>query len=176
MARPGIPELPPLTIRDLEFVYRPNFEGRQERYNKEGNRYFNAKIDNEIAEALARDGWNVKWTKPSQNHPNPEEHVPEAYLEVTVGFKFRPPKIVLIRDGRQTPVNENMVGIIDSTEFEKIDVVIRARYYEMDTGQKGFKAWLKTFYGTVDMDELDRDYNIDPPAETEYERDEDDFD
>jgi hypothetical protein len=157
MAQQQIRELPNLTIRNLEFMYKPNFSGEAEKYNDAGNRYFNAKIDPEIAEALQRDGWNIKWSKPGANHPNPEEHVSEPYVEVTVGFKFRPPTIVMIRDQKVTPITEGTVSLLDSTEFSKIDVVIRPRYWENENGS-GYKAWLKSFYGTVEMDELDRDY------------------
>lgn len=150
-------ELPLLTIENLEFMYKPNFSGVQERFNDAGNRYFNAKIDPEIAEALQRDGWNIKWSKPGQNHPNPEEHVPEPYVEVTVGYKFRPPEIILIRDGRPTVITENTVALLDSTEFSNIDVVIRPRFWQNDQGS-GYKAWLKSFYGTVEMDDLARKY------------------
>lgn len=150
-------ELPLLTIEDLEFVYRPNFSGTAETYNDEGNRYFNAKISPEIADALKADGWNIKWTKPGKTHPNPSEHIAEPYVEVTVGYKFRPPTIVLIRDGRMTPVSENTVGMLDSMEFSKMDVVIRAVHWENANGS-GYKAWLKSFYGTVVMDDLDRKY------------------
>lgn len=158
-------ELPDLIIEDLEFVYRPNFSGAVERYNKEGNRYFNAKINPEIAEALARDGWNIKWTKPGENHPSPNEFVPEPFVVVTVGYKFRPPTVVLIRDGRQTAITENTIALLDSTEFENIDVAIRGVYWENDQGS-GYKAWLKSFYGTVKMDDLDRKYaHLGSPAE-----------
>lgn len=173
MAPAPIQELPLLTIEDLEFVYRPNFTGIAERYNDEGNRYFNAKIpDTATAEALARDGWNIKWTKASKTHPNPSEHVPEPYLEVTVGFKFRPPKVILLRDGRQTPLSEHTVGLVDSTEFTSIDVVVRARWWENDNGS-GYKAWLKSFYGTVEMDDLDRKYNVEPAIQNDSISEED---
>lgn len=158
------PVVPDLIIRDLEFVYRPNFEGRQEKYNALGNRYFNAKIpDEQLAAALQRDGWNVKATKPGQNNPNPEEHVPEFYIEVTVGFNFRPPLIVFIRDGKQQAVGENLVGAIDSMEFDKIDVAIRPFAWSNESGS-GIKAYLKSFYGTVTMDELAREYDTTPIA------------
>lgn len=152
-------ELPLLVIEDLEYMYSTNFEGRAEKYNDAGNRYFNAKINPEIAEALARDGWNIKWTKPGKNHPNPSEHIAEPYVEVTVGYKFRPPTIVMIRDDRPTPITESTVSLLDSTEFSKIDVVIRAVRWEQDNGNSGYKAWLKSFYGTVEMDDLDRKYS-----------------
>lgn len=156
------PDVPDIIIEGLEFMYRPNFEGRAEKYNDEGNRYFNAKIPSiEMAQRLAEDGWNVKFTKPSRNAPNPEEHVPEPYLEVTVGYAFRPPLVILIRDGRQQPIGENLVGAIDSMEFDNIDVSIRAYAWSNDTGS-GIKAYLKEFYGTVTMDDLRRKYNIAP--------------
>lgn len=151
-------ELPLLIIEDLEYVYRPNFSGEAERYNEAGNRYFNAKINPDIAEALSRDGWNIKWTKPGAKHPNPEEFVPEPFVVVTVGFKFRPPEIVLIKDNRATPITESTVSLLDSTEFSKIDVSIRAVHWSDEMGRSGYKAWLKSFYGTVVMDDLARKY------------------
>ena len=154
---PPIPELPNLELEGAEYMFRPNFEGRKERYNKEGNRYFNVKIPMEYAESLQRDGWNIKWSKPSAAHPNPEEHVSEPYLEVTVGFEFRPPTIILIKDNRPVPVTETTVKLLESTEFKNIDMVIRARYYDID-GSTGYKAYLKEFYGTVEMSDLARKY------------------
>lgn len=151
-------ELPLLTIEDAEFVYKTNFEGRAERYNAAGNRYFNVAVPPEMAEALAADGWNIKWTKAGQNHPNPDEHVAQAYVEVTVGYKFRPPKVLMVRDGRATPITESTISLLDSTEFSSVDIVIRARRWQGDDGSSGYKAWLKTFVGIVDMDDLDRKY------------------
>lgn len=157
-ARNAPRELDLLTIEGLEFVYRRNFSGTAERFNDAGNRYFNAKIpDPVIAQALENDGWNIKWTKPGNNHPNPEEHVPEPYVEVTVGFKFRPPTIMMIRDGRGTVITEETVALLDSTEFSNIDVVIRPVHWQNDSGS-GYKAYLKSFYGTVEMDDLARKY------------------
>lgn len=154
-------DIPKIIIEGLEYVYRPNFEGRAERYNEEGNRYFNAKVPADMVDPLTRDGWNVKWTKPSKNHPNPEEHVSEPYIEVSVGFNFRPPTIILIRDGRQQPIGENLVGMLDSMQFENIDVSIRPYQWSNETGS-GVKAYLDQFYGTVEMDDLMRKYNVAP--------------
>jgi hypothetical protein len=152
-------ELPLLTIEDLEFIYNTNFAGEHRPpYDKEGERYFNAKINPEIAEQLDRDGWNVKWSKPGQNHPNPDEFVPEPYIVVSIGFKFRPPTILLIRNDRPTVITEKTCGILDSTEFEKVDVTIRARYWQNEQGGSGYKAWLAEFYGHVRMTELGEKY------------------
>lgn len=159
-----LPPLPDLGIEGMEFVYRRNFEGRGETFNDPGNRYFNAKIPNdEMARRLEADGWNIKWTKPGQNHPDPESHVPEPYLEVAVGFTFRPPQIMLIKrksNGEETPtvISENTASLLDSIEFTNVDVVIRARAYRMPSGTEGYKAYLKEFYGTTQLSDIGSKY------------------
>lgn len=151
--------LPPdnIVIENAQFVYMPNFEGREERYNEAGDRYFNVRIPDNIVEKVTADGWNVKWTKPSKSHPRPEEHVSEPYLEVAVGFKYRPANIILWEDGKETPLNEQNCGVVDGLQFEKIDMVIRGRNWENDSGC-GIKAWLQTFVGVVETDDILRKY------------------
>ena len=39
-----------------------------------------------------------------------------------------------------------------------MDIVIRGRQWSNDMGGCGIKAWLKTFYGTVAMDDVQRKY------------------
>lgn len=159
-------ELPLLEIEEVEFVYRTNFAGAERPpFDSEGDRYFNAKIpSNEQAEVMARDGWNVKWTKPGKN-ATPEaiaEHVPEPYLTVALGFKFRAPTILLIKNingvEKPTIITESNVSVLDSTEFTKVDCVVRARWYEMPSGQTGYKAWLAEFYGHVDLSGMGAKY------------------
>lgn len=153
-------ELPLLNIEDLEYVYQTNFAGAaRPPYDEEGDRYFNAKIDPTIAEALQRDGWNVKWTKPGKNASQEviDDFVPEPYIVVALGFKFRPPTIIMIRNGNPTVITEKTVALLDSTEFDKIDCVIRARYWEGPNGS-GYKAWLAEFYGTVELSDIGSKY------------------
>ena len=162
-------ELPLLTIEGVEFIYNTNFAGEaRPPYDKAGERYFNARIpSDEQAEIMARDGWNVKWTKPSKTATQDiiDQHVPVPYLTVAVGFKFRPPTILMIRNDRPVVISERTCGILDSTEFTKVDVTVRARWWENDSG-KGYKAWLSEFYGHVQMSELGNKYAhlLDTPA------------
>jgi hypothetical protein len=155
--------LPPddIVIENAQFVYRPNFEGREERFNDEGDRYFNVRIPDNIVDKVTADGWNIKWTKPSKSNPRPEEHIPEPYLEVNVGFKYRPPTILVIENGQETQLTVDeekgidTVRILDGLEFEQFDVVIRGRNWENEASKQcGIKAWLKTFVGVVNVDEV----------------------
>lgn len=141
-----------VTVENAKFIFRPNFEGREEQYNEPGNRYFNIRVPDNIVDALTADGWNIKWTKEREEYPS------EPYLEVTVGFKYRPPLVILIEDGRETQLTEQTVGLIDTLQFETMDVVIRPYLWESAMGS-GVKAYLKTFYGSLAMDDLQRKYS-----------------
>lgn len=150
-----------LTLEDARFIFRPNFEGRPGKYNKQGEREFNVLIPNELVPLLLQDGWNLKETKAGPTHPNPDEHVPEPYLQVTVTMDgFRPAQVILMQDGRPTPLNDTTAQLVDSTEFESFDVVIRPYQWKLDDGSSGVKAYLKKFVGVVEMDDLDRKYNL----------------
>lgn len=153
--------LPPsnITIENAKFVYNPNFEGREERYNEAGDRYFNVRIPDNIVEKVTADGWNVKWTKPSKSATpqQAEEHVSEPYLEVAIGFKYRPANISVWEDGKETVLDEQTCGVVDKLQFETFDVVIRGRNWENDNGC-GIKAWLQTFVGIVETDDIQRKY------------------
>jgi hypothetical protein len=155
-------EISNLTLEDARFIFQPNFEGRPTKFNaKGGEPSFNVIIPEDLVPALQADGWNLKWTRPGPTHPNPDEHVPEPYLEVSVSMEgYRPAQVLLMRDGRPTPLNSETVGLVDSTEFESFDVIIRPYQWSMDTGASGVKAYLKKFVGVVEMDDLDRKYNI----------------
>jgi len=159
--------LPPsnIVIENAKFVYNPNFEGREERFNEAGDRYFNVRIPDNIVQAVEKDGWNVKWTKPSKTASPQQaaEHVAEPYLEVAIGFKYRPANISVWEDGKETllTVDEahgiDTVKLVDKMQFETFDVVIRGRNWENDNGC-GIKAWLQTFVGVVETDDIQRKY------------------
>lgn len=151
-------ELPLFSIEGLEFVYKTNFAGEERPpYDDAGKRYFNAKIpDDNVARQMEAEGWNVKWTKPGPTHPNPEEHVPEPFIVVNIGFKFRAPTIVLIRDGKPTYITEKTLTLLDSVEFESVDIVVRARRHEVNGG--GYKAWLAEFYGHQKLSDMGKKY------------------
>lgn len=150
MKKPNI-----ITIENARFVYRPNFEGRPETYNDEGDRYFNVAIPPEIVDSLTADGWNIKMTKGSADRP--DEFPPEPYLKVGVAFSYKPPEIVLIMDGHPTHIDEKNAKLLDSTEFENFDVVIRPYIWSTPQGS-GIKAYLQTFYGTVPSDPIRMKY------------------
>ena len=144
-------EIPNITIENGRFVYRPNFSGRGpeegEKYNADREKYFNVELNADWVPKLSADGWNVKYTKGTDDWPS----VP--YLEVKVGFSYRPPTIMVIRGSQQTYLNENTVASLDMLQLEKFDCVIRPYKWESDFGS-GVKAYLQTLVAFPVMDDI----------------------
>ena len=97
-----------------------NFSGKPDQFNREGDRNFVVFLDEETADILEKDGWNVKRPKPS---PDPEV-VREPYLPIKVNFNGRPPTVVTITNKGAT--NENMLRHTEDT-VSSITGVFRER-------------------------------------------------
>lgn len=143
-----------LTIEGARLVYR-NFTGNATQYKPEGTRTFAVVVDEATADQMVKDGWNVK-CKPA--HVDQEEGTDKfCFIEVTVGYKYKPPRIITISSSGRTQLSEDMVGMLDWAEFKNVDVIIRA--YHWGVGDKtGVKAYLKSMYATIEEDELERKY------------------
>lgn len=141
-----------VTIENAEIIFR-NFEGKESQYNRQGDRNFAVIIgDDDVAKALLRDGWNVKYLEPRD-----EGDTPTAYLSVSVNFQNRPPHVVMISGGKRTNLNEESVSVLDYADIASIDLVLNP--YEWSVGDKsGVKAYLKTMYVTVIEDDIERKY------------------
>lgn len=151
-----------LTLKNVRITFR-NFRGKGSQFNREGCRKFSIVLNQEIADRIAADGWKVKTKAPRE-----EGDDPLLYLEAELKYKNikgedvqRPPKVVMIRGGKQKELTENSVGILDTAEIENVDVTLRPYNWEMKTArgiETGVKAYVKTLYVTIAMDELEAMY------------------
>lgn len=141
-----------LKIEGTHIVFKPNFEGREEQFNREGDRYFNVAIDPDHVDELREQGWNVKeWT-------GKEDGDETAYfIKVKVSYKFKPPRLVLITSRGRVPLDEETCDMLDWQEFEFVDVILSASHYKIN-GQAGISAYLKTGMFVVAEDELEKKY------------------
>ena len=136
-----------------------NFSGNEGKFNRAGDRNFVVFLDEETAEAMAKDGWNIKYLKPRE-----EDDAPQAYLKVKVNFKgSRPPKIVMITSRGKTALDADMVSILDWADIINADVTLNP--YEWEVNDKtGVTAYLKTLFVTIYEDELDLKYEDVPDS------------
>lgn len=146
------------TLNNVQIRFR-NFSGNQGQYNALGQRNFCALLPEDTAEAMARDGWNVKYLKPRE-----EGDVPQAYIKIKVNFSGpRPPKIYMINSRGRVQLGEDMVAILDWADFAKVDLIISPYKYDVN-GNQGVTAYLQTIFCTIREDELELRYADVPDA------------
>ena len=149
-----------LEINDARILW-PNFEGRGDRFNKQGDRNFTLIIpDQEIAEALMNDkskygdGWNVKIKQRDENE------APFMNMKVKVSFNGRGPNIYLVSGNKQVALNEDTVKCLDYIDIVSCDMDIRPYDGEMPNGQTFRTAYLSAMrvYQRVDRFANDDEY------------------
>jgi hypothetical protein len=126
-----------VTIEDAAIAFR-NFEGREDKYNRAGDRNFALLLEEDTAIQLASAGWNVKRLKPRDDDPEGQ-----AYLQVSVSFKNKPPRVMMITSRGITYMGDEQVEMLDWVDIAEADVTITA--YPWTVGDKsGIKAYVKT--------------------------------
>lgn len=149
-----------LIVEDARIIFR-NFAGKEGMYNREGDRNFCLLLDEDLALQMERDGWNIKALK-AREEGDPDQ----PYVQVSVGFKGRPPKIVMITSRGRTDLGEEECEILDWVEIRTVDLIIRPYEWTIN-GKTGIKAYLKSIFVTVEEDELDIKYAHIPDANEE---------
>jgi hypothetical protein len=146
------PELPAVTIRNARIGFR-NFSGKETQFNAAGRRNFCVFLTGADAQSLDENGWKVKYLKPREAG-DPEQ----PYIQVTVGYKGKPPKILMISGTAETYLDEDTVKILDWADIDKVDLVFRPYAWEVN-GSTGIKAYLKSMRVTLVPDELELMYH-----------------
>lgn len=146
-----------VVIENARLMYR-NFEGRETAFNAAGSRNFCVVLPTQLAEQLRMDGMNVRYTEPREEG---DEVFP--YLQIKVGFKIRPPRVVMITSRGRVPLNEDTIGTLDWVNFELVDLIFRPRVWTHGT-KSGVSAYLQSLFATIEEDYLERKYGINDVA------------
>jgi hypothetical protein len=141
-------------MEGVRIIFR-NFAGKEGQYNREGDRNFAVLLDDITANAMAEDNWNIKWLKPRSEE---EGDTPQAYLPISVNFKGRPPRIVMITSRGRTNIDESQVETLDWVDIINVDLIVRPYEWTVN-GKSGVKAYLQSIYVTIEEDPLEMKYN-----------------
>lgn len=145
-------------MEDAQIIFR-NFSGKEGMYNREGDRNFCVVLYPEIAEAMMEDGWNVKQLK-----DRPDGSPGDYYLQVSVGFKGRPPRLVLISSAGRVELGQHECDLLDWVDIRQADLIVRPYHWSV-SGKQGVKAYLKTLFIHQNEDYFELKYADVPLAE-----------
>lgn len=127
-----------LQIDDAKIIFK-NFEGRGDKFNREGDRNFSLLIeDPDTADALVKEGWNVK-IKPSRD----EDEEPFMRLPVKIKFTDYGPNVYLRTGDRVNKLDEESIGCLDNIDIDSVDMDIRPYDWEVN-GRTGRTAYLQS--------------------------------
>lgn len=135
-----------LQIDDAKIIFK-NFEGRGDKFNREGDRNFSLLIeDPDTADALINEGWNVR-IKPARD----EDEGPFMRLPVKVKFTEYGPSAYLKTGDRLNKLDEDSIACLDNIEIESVDLDIRPFDWEVN-GKTGRTAYLQSIHVTQRID------------------------
>lgn len=138
-------------VEDARLIFR-NFSGKEGPYNRDGDRNFAVILDPKTAETMIKDGWNVKYLD------SREEGEPDTpYIQVSVNFKNRPPRVVMITSTSRTNLNEGSIEVLDWADIRVADLIARGYDWNVN-GKSGTKAYLQSLFVTIEEDALERKY------------------
>lgn len=150
-----------LQIDDARIIYR-NFRGEGGKFNREGDRNFALVIPTEdMADALVKEGWNVK-IKP----PRDEEDSPFMYLPIKVKFNDRGPQIYLVTGNHRNKLDEEAVPMLDEIDISSVNLDIRPYDWEIN-GATGRTAYLQSMEVIQEIDRFAAAYAAEESPEDE---------
>ena len=142
-----------LQIDDAKIIFK-NFEGRGDKFNREGDRNFSLLIeDPNTADALVKEGWNVK-IKPGRD----EDEEPFMRLPVKVKFTEYCPNVYLRTLDRVNKLDEESISCLDNIDIESVNMDIRPYDWEVN-GRTGRTAYLQSMEVVQRIDRFSARYD-----------------
>jgi hypothetical protein len=148
----------PVVLEGVRIIFT-NFSGEARKFNPEGNRNFNACLDDVKAKEMEAAGWNVRWLPPKN-----EDDSPQAVIKVNVkyerrdGTPTRPPQVVVITSKGKKPLDKSTISVLDWADIINADMIINPYHYVGTDGKEGISAYLKSLFVMIREDQLEMKY------------------
>lgn len=141
-----------------------NFSGERRRFNNEGSRNFNIKLNREQYEMMLADEWPVRERPASDEFSEPLYYMqcklyfhrdPDTGLETSRG-----PKVVVITSRGQTVFDNKMVKELDNANIKTADLMVRQSPWtdDRDGGKTKYSAYCNELWVTIEESFLERKY------------------
>ena len=120
----------------------PNFSGKATQFNPNGGkRTFCVLLNEEIADILSADGWNVK-----RRPPREDGDYPLIYTEIVINMQSQYPPDVYVRNefngkGTMRKLTDDNISMLDNIQIVNADLVIHP--YEHGIGQFKVKGYAR---------------------------------
>ena len=134
-----------VTIQNAKLIFR-NFAGAENDYNREGKRTFSVILEEQQANELESQGWNVRRKEGDDSR--------EALITLPIKVVYTDrskPTIILITGEKKEILSEDRISLIDTSEIIHCDLVIRPYHYNVN-GQKGISAYLQSMAVEIEAD------------------------
>lgn len=140
-----------LQMDDVAIIYR-NFTGEGSKFNREGDRNFSIRIfDQEIADRLIEEGWNVRIKAPRDADEAPFMHLP-----VKIKFNDRGPNVYLQSGSSRVKLTEDTISCLDDVDILSVNVDVRPYDWEVN-GKNGRTAYLHSMLVIQQVDRFAAD-------------------
>lgn len=148
-----------ILFTNCKIGYR-NFKGEQTKYNRSGDRNFVIFLDPDLAEELARDGFNIKYPK-TRDDISEEDDLRLPFLKVVVKYGVSQPTAVLINGATKSAqrLTEDTIDVLDDIDIEECDIEINP-YHWKTPDKEGISAYLSKIYVTQKADYFSNKYGI----------------
>ena len=116
-----------------------NFEGRGDKFNREGDRNFSLRIDDpDTADALIKEGWNVRIKEGRDGEEGPFMRLP-----IKVKFTNYGPNVYLRTGDRVNELDEEGIACLDNIDIDSVNMDIRPYDWDVN-GRTGRTAYLQS--------------------------------
>ena len=148
-----------LKVGDDGQVFMINFAGRCTDNNPNGHKQFNVIIeDEELAEKLKADGWNIFRTKESEKYgPSKPAICVEMRWHDKEELQYLNPIIYKCTSKKKTKLTEDLVPDLEKDEILNIDLNINPSYWKVN-GKEGIKAYVEKMWVTIEDDDMEEKY------------------